>query len=39
MENWDEFIGSITASVLKKGVKEDTTIGIIVSALDLNPGF
>jgi hypothetical protein len=36
VENFDSFIGSIAAAVLRKGLKEDTTIGIIVSRIQAN---
>lgn len=32
MENFDNFIGSIAAAVLKSGLNETTSIGVIVSA-------
>ena len=30
MENFDNFVGSIAASVLRRGLHEDTTVGMIV---------
>jgi hypothetical protein len=35
LENFDGFIGSITASVLKKGLKPETEVGFIVSQSSL----
>jgi hypothetical protein len=34
MENFDNFIGSIAAAVLKSGLNETTSIGVIVSAAE-----
>jgi hypothetical protein len=31
MENFEGFIGSVAVAVLKKGMKEDTTLALIVS--------
>ena len=31
MENFDGFLGSIAVSVMKKGMKEDATLALIVS--------
>ena len=33
MDNFDNFIGSIIAAVMKKGLNEDTTLGMIVSRI------
>jgi hypothetical protein len=30
MENFDNFIGSIAVTIMKKGMKEDTTLALIV---------
>jgi hypothetical protein len=35
MENFDNFIGSIGAAVLRGGLNKDTTIGMIVSVVQL----
>jgi hypothetical protein len=31
MENFDEFIGSVAFAIMKKGLKEDTDLALIVS--------
>lgn len=32
MENFDGFIGSIAVAIMKKGLKEDSTLALIVSS-------